>query len=256
MDLSDNLYRKYMQRTMCLSCGRPLRPGAVSCPKCGSETGVIPQAAPQFAAVQPQPVTVGSCPVCGAPRFAGTGFCEQCGTPFGKLNGEPAVHQIPEPEVKPAVKPVCRRCGEILEDGQIYCTGCGAYQGEEPQQKSEAVPFAHEPEPVFEKELPRAYITRVSTGERMLLDRSVTRIGKDKTNSDICIPDNSTVSRRHAEIINRDGMYYIRDMGSTNKTYVNGHELSPLEQTHIIDGDKIVLANEEFSFQIMQPVHI
>ena len=50
-------------------------------------------------------------------------------------------------------------------------------------------------------------------------------IGRSEDN-DIQISDMS-VSRRHLEIIEKDGQYYIKDLNSQNGTYVNGKQIEP-----------------------------
>ena len=51
------------------------------------------------------------------------------------------------------------------------------------------------------------------------------------------------VSRFHAEISINDGKYYIKDMGSTNGTYVNGTKIAPYKLTPIRNGDQIRLGH-------------
>lgn len=51
------------------------------------------------------------------------------------------------------------------------------------------------------------------------------------------------VSRFHAEISITDGRYYIKDMGSTNGTYVNGKKVPPYKLTLIRSGDQIRLGH-------------
>jgi len=55
----------------------------------------------------------------------------------------------------------------------------------------------------------------------------------------------SRVSREHAVILRDGGGYRVRDLGSTNGTYVNGRRIdeAPLE-----DGDLLVVADVEFTF--------
>jgi len=62
-------------------------------------------------------------------------------------------------------------------------------------------------------------------------------IGRAK-NVDLCLDDPS-VSRRHAELTMRDGDCYVTDLGSANKTYVNGRPLSG--PARLLDGDLIAV---------------
>jgi len=52
----------------------------------------------------------------------------------------------------------------------------------------------------------------------------------------VCLPG-STISRRHAQIRNIDGQYYLSDLGSTNGSLLNGEALVGEEQLH--DRDEI-----------------
>lgn len=51
------------------------------------------------------------------------------------------------------------------------------------------------------------------------------------------------VSRIHAEIFYRDGNYFVRDLESTNGTWVNNHKLENHEEIQLSDGDSLRLAN-------------
>jgi pSer/pThr/pTyr-binding forkhead associated (FHA) protein len=51
----------------------------------------------------------------------------------------------------------------------------------------------------------------------------------------------SNVSRRHAELILRDGVWVIRDLGSTNGTTVNG---SLVGRSELRPGDLVGLADQ------------
>ena len=95
-----------------------------------------------------------------------------------------------------------------------------------------------------------ASIRRMATDETFLLDKPAFRIGKDKSLSDYCVADNNMVSRSHADVISRNGRYFIVDLVSKNGTFVNGAPVPPQQEREIRDGDAIRLANEEFEFHI------
>ena len=94
-----------------------------------------------------------------------------------------------------------------------------------------------------------AYLVREKNGEKIHLDKPVFRIGKEKSYVDYFINDNTAISRSHANIINRDGEYFIVDTNSTNHTYVNGTMINSNEEIRLSHGTKIRLANEDFEFR-------
>ncbi len=73
------------------------------------------------------------------------------------------------------------------------------------------------------------------------------RIGKTSGYSDLFI-NNRAVSRKHAEIINDGGAYYLVDLNSTNGTALNGKKIPPEVRVEITVGDRLVFANEEYIF--------
>ncbi len=72
-----------------------------------------------------------------------------------------------------------------------------------------------------------------------------TTIGRDASNGRRL--DNPAVSHHHAEFIEDGDKYYIRDLGSTNGTYVNGSRITGKQQLR--RGDKVVLANVQFDWE-------
>ncbi len=50
--------------------------------------------------------------------------------------------------------------------------------------------------------------------------------------------DDRTISRRHAQILLRDGRVLVKDLGSQNGTAVNGLKIR--EETPLRDGDEVV----------------
>jgi pSer/pThr/pTyr-binding forkhead associated (FHA) protein len=75
------------------------------------------------------------------------------------------------------------------------------------------------------------------TGERPLL------IGRSR-GCDLQIPD-SDASRRHAEIYRSEGGFFLRDLGSTNGTFVNGR---PVQEHRLDPRDRIQITGSEITF--------
>lgn len=51
------------------------------------------------------------------------------------------------------------------------------------------------------------------------------------------------VSRRHASLLWKDGMFQVIDLESRNGTFLNGEALIPLEARPLKDGDEVRLGN-------------
>ena len=54
----------------------------------------------------------------------------------------------------------------------------------------------------------------------------------------------------HAEIIFKNGEYYIKDLNSRNGTYINGERINSNIEYKIEDKDKIDFANGKYTFLI------
>ena len=91
-------------------------------------------------------------------------------------------------------------------------------------------------------------IKRKNGEEEIVISQPDFYIGKESAKVDYCITNNNSVSRRHAKLKVRSGKCYIRDLGSTNCTYINGKKLAPNQEVALIPGDRIRLSNEEFEF--------
>ena len=103
-----------------------------------------------------------------------------------------------------------------------------------------------------EPEKPLApFLIRRKNNEKIALSKPVFRIGKERSYVDYFVGDNTAVSRSHANIVTRDGQYFIEDTNSTNHTYVNGAMIQSSVEIQLNDGDRIRLANEDFDFKLM-----
>ena len=77
---------------------------------------------------------------------------------------------------------------------------------------------------------------------RIVVDRDALLIGRVKADVEIDSPD---VSRRHAVIERKDGVYVVRDLGSTNGTYVNGQRI---DEAPLSNGDRVVVGQTVMVF--------
>lgn len=99
---------------------------------------------------------------------------------------------------------------------------------------------------------PRAnpYLVRTNTEERIMITRQNFMIGKASMGVDYTIRGNGAISRKHAVIICKEGIYYIRDNKSTNHTYVNNKQVEEGKDELLPHDCKIVLGDEEFTFKL------
>lgn len=91
-------------------------------------------------------------------------------------------------------------------------------------------------------------LKRASTGETVEINKPVFRIGKERSYVDYFIADNSAISRSHADIVCRNGRYYIVDRNSKNRTFVNEEPIPAGVEIEINSSTRLRLANEDFSF--------
>ncbi len=94
------------------------------------------------------------------------------------------------------------------------------------------------------------HLTRTKNNERIPIPKPVFRIGKERSYVDYFVSDNPAVSRSHADIIQKNGEYFILDNNSTNHTFVNGSMIPGNTEVKIGHGTKIILGNEEFLFEL------
>ena len=100
------------------------------------------------------------------------------------------------------------------------------------------------PEEADELGLARSSAVLVVNGRRHELTKRAMVIGRSR-DCDITI-DDANISRRHAEIRQENGSYWIVDLDSTNGVEVNGKRVRRAELTH---DDEIVLGTTDVTFQ-------
>ena len=107
-----------------------------------------------------------------------------------------------------------------------------------------AAPAAPQPSPL------QPNFVRKSTGERIIFTKDKFTIGKSKVSADYSIENNSAISRTHVEIIKKNGVNYMKDLGSTNGTFVDGKRLAPNEEVLLKNGLVVRMGDEEFVFHL------
>ena len=93
------------------------------------------------------------------------------------------------------------------------------------------------------------YLIREKNNAQISINKPVFCIGKSRAQTDYCIEDNPAVSRLHARIISRNGVYYVVDLQSTNHTTVRQSKIAPNEEVQLNHGDQVIFANEHFEFR-------
>lgn len=128
---------------------------------------------------------------------------------------------------------------EIKSDTKIF---------KEPQRKEADISEDEETmirEPLSRKEVSLKIALNGQNKKKIILDSIETNIGRQKSN-EIVLEDRS-VSRVHAQLINKKYYYKIRDLSSTNGSYVNGELIT---EQKLVDGDRIRLGKTVLEFSL------
>ncbi len=98
---------------------------------------------------------------------------------------------------------------------------------------------------------PYAALTRKSNQQKVQISSDSFIIGRDRSSVDFLVEGNSSVGRTHAKIVRNDGAVAVVDMGSVNGTFVNGVKANTNTPVPLKNGDKLTLADEEFTFELL-----
>ncbi|MFR2187584.1 MAG: FHA domain-containing protein [Ruminococcus sp.] len=186
------------------------------------------------------------CPVCHTILSKGTSYCIHCGSRVTGNTGrtENGIYdplkqneKIDKEDNSIREKSKTRKDNtQGLSDGT---TVLGTNPGETTVLGSEELETPNYP-----------YLIRCKNDEKIMVNKPIFRIGKEKKYCDYFVVDNNAVSRSHADIITKEKRYYIIDLNSTNKTYVDGRAIAIEKEVEIFNGTKLRLANEDFVFYI------
>lgn len=80
-------------------------------------------------------------------------------------------------------------------------------------------------------------------GKKFTLSKDVVKVGK-RENNDLVITD-TTVSRNHLEIVYKEDSFLLRDLDSTNGTFING---TRVKEAYLAPGDHIKVGNTTLEF--------
>lgn len=102
------------------------------------------------------------------------------------------------------------------------------------------------------KGVPRAmpYIVRVNTGERVMVNKAVFKIGKAGRGVDYHVGGNGAISKVHIIIYQREDGCYLKDNKATNGTYLNGQRLEDNGEMKLTNDAMISIGGEDFIFKL------
>lgn len=102
------------------------------------------------------------------------------------------------------------------------------------------------------KWVPKAmpYIVRVNTGERVMVNKAVFKIGKAGRGVDYHVGGNGAISKVHIIIYQREDGCYLKDNKTTNGTYLNGQKLDDNGEMKLSNDAMISIGGEDFIFKL------
>jgi pSer/pThr/pTyr-binding forkhead associated (FHA) protein len=166
----------------------------------------------------------------------------------------------------------CSNCKSKQFDGTIFCSECGASlihtrHNETTVSLGQPDPTSEidDPEPMFvpaptPPDVPTLTLVIMNSGRQIKLAVGDDLLIGRKDNARGIFPDvdlgldggyDAGVSRRHAILSHKDGVYQIEDLGSANGTFVNDRRLAPQAAMPLANGDELkcgtLLMRVEFS---------
>ena len=100
--------------------------------------------------------------------------------------------------------------------------------------------FARSPSSIYQFTL-----TREHDGAVWLLNSPTISLGRSK-NAQLRVSDSITVSRQHAMLYVEENLIELKDLGSSNGTYINGLRLAPYQKVRVVPNDRITFGDQVF----------
>ena len=147
----------------------------------------------------------------------------------------------------------CPECGFQNPEAANYCAKCGALLVRD--ESGSDTTMSYTPEEGDDEGA--AILDEIKTegpalvvrsgggraGEHFLLEHESTTVGRSP-DCDVFL-DDVTVSRKHAVLTQRDGGFFIEDLGSLNGTFLNRHRI---ESAELNDGDELQIGKYRLTF--------
>ena len=92
----------------------------------------------------------------------------------------------------------------------------------------------------------QAHLIPLDGGKPILLTKDVTLVGRKSRLCDLVV-ERGSVSKLHCLIVKTDGLLFIRDLGSTNGTKVNGQRVT---RGALLPGDELAFAGAKFRIDL------
>lgn len=153
--------------------------------------------------------------------------------------------------------PVCPNCSHDNREGIIFCEKCGfalgavsistAKLGEQDDNLAAGTSQMSEDHVILlhvkdqDEPLTLKVIGEVILGREGVSEDAVTFVSLEKYGA-----GNLGVSRSHAKLIRKEDQLLLRDLGSTNHTYLNGQRLTENRDYALRDGDEVSLGKLTF----------
>ena len=99
----------------------------------------------------------------------------------------------------------------------------------------------------------RAELQMIGAGASQVYLLDVPRLTVGRTRENLLTISDPAISRHHAEFIRLGDDVLLRDLGSTNGTFINrGKRLPPGQRQALCDGDEIIVGKTFLRFHIVK----
>ena len=121
---------------------------------------------------------------------------------------------------------ICPVCKETNSADEIICIGCSSN-------------ISHIQPSTNDKNSKNICILKSSDFTIELESNDI--VGREQNGAEYLIKY-PTISRKHCKFLYENSRWFIKDLNSTNKTYLNKKSINPSEKTEIKKGDEISLS--------------